>query len=353
MSGVPPTPLNWSTMCRTRNAVLVLWVALAAPGMSPATAQPPSRLLSQSYAVDPQHSTIEFVSRMLGMVKVRGRFRDYSATIVYDSAAPERSSVTAFIKVASLTTDMSFRDNHLKSPDFFDAEHYPTIAFESDRVERFRDGLIMHGTLTMHGVSRPITMPVHVILPPRMTPQTGQASTAFEAELRINRRDFGIAGTNKFNPDYNPEFTMLSDSVDIILELSAQREGFLNRRFAGRTPPSIADTVSKVLVARGIGSAIEEYRALRAAKPDAYNFKAGQLDALARSLVAQGRPREALELFKLNAETFPTSSGVVQGLAEGYANLDDREHALAMYERALQLDSTNTDAREMIRRLKT
>ena len=342
-------------MRQRRNAALVLLFALAASASSPAwlTAQAPSRLLSQSYAVDPQHSTIEFVSRMLGVVKVRGRFKDYSATIVYDSATPERSSVTAIIKVASLTTDMSFRDNHLKSPDFFDAEHYPTIAFESDRVERSGDNLVMHGTLTMHGVSRPITMPVHVVLPPRMTPQTGQASTAFEAELRINRQDFGIAGTNKFNPDYNPEFTMLSDSVDVILELSAQREGFLNRRFAGKTPPSIADTVSKVLVAKGIGSAIEEYRALRAAKPDAYNFKAGQLDALARSLVAQGRPRDALELFKLNAETFPTSSGVAQGLAEGYATLDDREHALAMYERALQLDSTNTDAREMIRRLKT
>lgn len=338
----------------SRHATLALSFALAAASLSPAnlTAQAPSRLLAQSYAVDPQHSTIEFVSRILGAVKVRGRFKEYSATIVYDSAAPERSSVTAIINVASLTTDMSFRDKHLKSPDFFDAEHFPTIAFESDRVDRSPDGLVMHGTLTMHGVSRPIAMPVHVVLPPRTMPATGQVGTAFEAELRVNRQDFGIAGTNKYNPDYNPATTILSDSVDIILELSADREGYLNRRFAGKTPPWIADTVSKVLAANGVASAIGVYRALRAAQPDAYNFKAGQLDVLARSLLAQGRQRDALELFKLNAETFPASSGVVQGVADGYAQVDDREHALSTYERALQLDSTNTDAREMIRRLK-
>jgi polyisoprenoid-binding protein YceI len=329
-------------------------LALVAIALSPARqmAQTPSRLLAQSYAVDPQHSTIEFVSRILGAVKVRGRFTDYAATIVYDSAAPERSSVSAIIKVASLTTDMSFRDRHLKSPDFFDVQRFPTIAFESDRVDRSADGLVMHGTLTLHGVSRPITMPIHVVLPPEVTPNTGQAGTAFEAQLRINRQDFGIAGTNKFNPDYDPATTILSDSVDVILELRAQRDGFLNRRFTGQTPPSIADTVGKVLVANGVESAVKVYKALRATQPSAYNFKSWQLDALARWTLAQGRPRDALALFKLNAEIFPASSGVAQGVAEGYAQLDDREHALLAYGRALRLDSTNTDAREMIRRLK-
>jgi polyisoprenoid-binding protein YceI len=336
------------------HVVLVLPLALCTVS-SPTRrlgAQSPSQLLGASYDVDPQHSTIEFVSRMLGAVKVRGRFKEYAATIVYDTLTPERSSVTAIINVASLTTDMSFRDRHLMSPDFFDAEHYPTISFLSERVDRAPDGLLVHGRLTMHGVTRPIAMPVRVDLAPQRTPATGQTGVAFEAQLRISRQDFGIAGTNKFNPDYNPATTLLSDSVDIILELSAQREGYLNRRFAGKTPPWIADTVSKTLNTLGIAPAIGTYRTLRASQPNAFNFKAGQLDVLARQLLAQGRAHDALELFKLNAETFPTSSGVVQGLADGYAQLDDREHALATYQRAFQLDSTNTSALEMIRHLK-
>ena len=316
-------------------------------------AQAPSRLLASSYEVDPQHSTIEFVTRMLGAVKVRGRFKDYTATIVYDTVAPERSSVSAIIKVASLTTDMSFRDKHLRSPDFFDAERFPTIVFQSDHVGRSADGLLVHGSLTMHGVTRSITLPVRVDLAPRITPETGQVGTAFEAQVRISRKDFGIAGTNKFNPDYNPAHTMLSDSVDIILELSADREGYLDRRFAGRTPPWIADTVSKVLSAQGIQAAAALYRNLHTSKPTAFNFSAGQLDVLARSLVAHGRSRDALELFRLNAETFPTSTGVMQSLADGYAQLDDRDRALSTYRQALQLDSTNTTAIEMIRHLET
>ena len=312
----------------------------------------PSQLLAECYDVDTQHSTVEFVTRMLGAVKVRGRFREYSATIVYDSLEPERSSVSAIINVASLTTDMGFRDKHLKSPDFFDAEHYPTIMFESQRVARVPGGLLVEGNLTMHGVTRPITLPVRVDLAPRLTPETGQVGTAFEADVRLSRQDFGIAGTNKYNPDYNPAFTMLSDSVDVILELSAMRPGYLDRRFSGRTPPSIADTIAKMLAARGVAAAVDLYRTLHAAQPNGYNFSAGQLDALARQLVAQGRARDALELFKLNAASFPTSSGAAQGLADGYAQLDDAEHALPAYVHAAQLDSTNTSALEMIRQLK-
>jgi polyisoprenoid-binding protein YceI len=336
-----------------RHAVLTLSFIVGTAALSPSrlAAQSASELLRQCYEVDSQHSTIEFVTRMLGLVKVRGRFTQYSASIVYDTAAPERSSVSAIINVASLTTDMSFRDKHLKSPDFFDAARFPTIAFRSDRVERATDGLAVHGSLTMHGITRPVTMAVRIDLPPTRDAESDQLSTAFEAQVRISQRDFGIAGTNKYNPDYSPSHTLLSDSVDVILELSAQREGYLNRRFAPRTPRWIADTLDKTLAASGIDSTVRLYHALHQSQPNAYNFKPFQLDALARKVLARGHPRDALELFKLNAEMFPMSSGVVQGLADGYALLGDRDHALTTYARALQLDSTNTSAIEMMRHL--
>src|SRR5471030_3268563 len=122
---------------------------------------------------------------MFGMVKVRGRFRDFDGTILYDPAHPERSSVTAVIKTESIDTDMSLRDTHLKSPDFFDAASFPAIVFQSERVTKRGRGFVAVGPLTMHGVTRQITLPIAVVLAPHTTPASGQASVAFEGSIRI------------------------------------------------------------------------------------------------------------------------------------------------------------------------
>ena len=86
-----------------------------------------------TYALDTAHTTIEFVGRHLMITKVRGRFSDVSGTIMVDEE-PERSHVEVEIKVASIDTGDSRRDDHLRGPDFFDAEKYPTITFRSNRV---------------------------------------------------------------------------------------------------------------------------------------------------------------------------------------------------------------------------
>ena len=315
-------------------------------------AQTPSQLLLESYNADQQHSSVAFIARVLNAVPVSGRFTEYDATIVLDTSRPERSSVTAIIQTPSLTTDVDRRDNHLKSPDFFDVVRYPTIVFQSDRVIRAPGGYVTTGRLTMHGVTRTVAIPIRTVLPPKTTEATGEVDVAFEGELRINRKHFGIAGGNAHNPDYSLPDWMLSDNVDIVIKVSAIREGYLNRHFTGRTPPSIADTVGRTLRARGIADAIRVYQTLRAEQPKAYDFSWGELDTLAHVLTAHGKLRDAMELFKLNAATFPTSTAVAQSMAEGYMLLDDRDHALATYERALQRDSTNTDAIEMIRHLK-
>jgi polyisoprenoid-binding protein YceI len=91
-------------------------------------------LASRSYEIDLDHSSIAFVSHILGLVRVRGRFTDYQGTIVYDSAHPESSTVTAVINAASISTDMPFGDTHLKTADF-DVKTFPTIEFKSRRVE--------------------------------------------------------------------------------------------------------------------------------------------------------------------------------------------------------------------------
>src|SRR2546425_8585067 len=87
-----------------------------------------------TYAIDAAHTSVEFVGRHLMITKVRGRFPEVSGTITVDED-PERSHVEVELKVASLDTRNADRDMHLRSPDFFDAERYPTITFTSTRVD--------------------------------------------------------------------------------------------------------------------------------------------------------------------------------------------------------------------------
>jgi polyisoprenoid-binding protein YceI len=324
-------------------------LALVVIASSIVRAQSPAQLALQRYSVDPMHSTVGFATTLLGGVKVRGRFNEYDATIVFDPAHPERSSVSAIIQAKSINTDMKFRDDHLRSPDFFDVDHYPTIQFVSERVVPRRGLAIVSGTLTMHGVSRAISFPAKMALAPYKVGTT--VGVAFAAELRINRKDFGIAGTNKFNPDYNPLTNMLSDSVDILLEVDAIREGYADRRLAGGTPPGIADTVNRVLVARGIDAAVSTYRALHSSQPTMFDFTPYQLDLLGHQLAERGELANAVVVHRLNVEQYADSAGVLESLAESQALGNDGAGALTTYRRAMAKFPQSANAREMVRRL--
>src|SRR4030066_1497163 len=90
-------------------------------------------LWAQTFQIDPVHSSVGFSIRHI-VSNVKGRFTDFSGTVVYDSLKIESSSVNVTIKTASIDTDNEKRDGHLKSPDFFEAEKYPEISFKSTKV---------------------------------------------------------------------------------------------------------------------------------------------------------------------------------------------------------------------------
>lgn len=314
-----------------------------------AGAQTAAELAAQRYDVDPMHSTIGFATTLMRAVKVRGRFNVYDATIICDPKHPERSSVTAVIQAKSINTDMDFRDDHLRSPDFFGVEQFPTIEFTSDAVMPRRGGVTIAGTLTMHGVSRHISFPAKMVLAPYTVGST--RGVAFSAELRLSRKDYAIAGTNKFNPDYDPLTNMLADSVDILLELDAIRGGFATRTLGGGTPRGVADTLNRVLHARGAAETINTYRTLRSAQPAAFDFSSWQLDLLGRQLAERGELPAAIAILRLNADQFPDSAGVLEALAEAQALSNDVPGSLATYRRALTRFPKSTSAQEMVRHL--
>lgn len=325
-----------------------VWVCVAMTGSAgAASAQAPAYLVTHAYDVDAQHSSVAFSVTILGAVKVRGRFTDYESTLIYDPAHPERSSVSTVIQAPSLTTDMSFRDNHLRTPDFFDVKQFPTIEFSSDRVTATKGGLSVSGTLTLHGVSQHVTFPAAVVLPPTSNPWATQVG--FSAELRISRQAFGIAGTNKFNSSFNPLASMISDSVDIRLDLFAQRENYTDRVLGLGKPPGVADTVRRELDAHGVEPALGLYQRLRAEQPAAFEFGAGQLDLIGHRLAEQGRVSDAIRVLRFNADLVAETSGVLESLGSALALANDRAGALATYRRALDRFPGSAGARAMAR----
>jgi polyisoprenoid-binding protein YceI len=145
-----------------------------------------SGFAGERYEFDQKDSKIKFqISHLFG--KARGQFHRFSGTIDLDREQPERSSVSAKIDVGSIDTGIKKRDDHLRSPEFFDAEKFPAITFKSKSVKRTgeRAGDVT-GDLTMHGVTREIVL--HVQMLPAGNERTyWKVSTA-----PLNRRDFNL-----------------------------------------------------------------------------------------------------------------------------------------------------------------
>jgi polyisoprenoid-binding protein YceI len=142
------------------------------------------------YTVDAAHTSVEFVGRHLMITKVRGRFPDVSGTITI-ADEPEQSHVEVEIGVASIDTGNRDRDNHLRSADFFDVDHHPTITFSSTKVEATRSGAwLVTGDLTVRGVAHLVTLQVD--FDGAGTSPVGDERIAFSAAAEVDREDWGL-----------------------------------------------------------------------------------------------------------------------------------------------------------------
>lgn len=148
-------------------------------------------MATTTWALDPAHSEIQFKIKHLMITNVTGQFQQFSGDVVTegDDFATARVNFTA--DVNSINTNNEQRDGHLKSPDFFDAVTYPQISFTSSRMEKKGDDeYVLHGDLTMHGVTKPVELNVeHGGI---MQDPYGNTKAGFELNGKINRKDFGL-----------------------------------------------------------------------------------------------------------------------------------------------------------------
>jgi polyisoprenoid-binding protein YceI len=162
---------------------------------------------ADTFKVDPVHSFVLFSVQHLGIANTYGRFNDISGTVVFDKNNPSKSSVELSVPVESLDTHNSIRDRSVKSPDFFDAKQFPTMTFKSTKVEGTGNTLKVSGDLTIHGVTKPMTVDFK---------KGGEGKGVFgemrgggETHFTIRRSDFGM----------NFEQGAVGDEVNITLSL--------------------------------------------------------------------------------------------------------------------------------------
>jgi polyisoprenoid-binding protein YceI len=184
-----------------------------------------------TWEFDPVHSAIEFENVYLGILTVRGRFKQAEAQLDLDEVEPTRSSISATIDAASIETHNQRRDDTLRSADYLDAERFPTIAFQSKRVERRGDRFGVIGVLTIHGVSREVEL--DTLFNGEIVDGRGICRRGFTASVTIARSDFGV---HVNAPEPMPTS---GESVRILLEVACIKRDEGKRDEA--TPPVSAN----------------------------------------------------------------------------------------------------------------
>lgn len=173
-------------------------------------------MAKNNWNVDPTHTGIHFSVRHMVVAKVRGRFSKYSVDLKLDGEDLTQSTVTATIDAASIDTGTAQRDDHLRSPDFFDAEKYPELRFQSTRIERVSDEQYrLVGNLTIRDTTREVTFDVEY--GGRAKDPWGNERAGFFAKGSIDRKDFGLG----WNQVLETGGVLVGDKVELELELEA------------------------------------------------------------------------------------------------------------------------------------
>jgi polyisoprenoid-binding protein YceI len=173
---------------------------------------------ADNYMLDSDHTSVGFSVKHLMVSKVSGSFAEVSGSLVYDAEEPAASSVEVTIKTASIDTNNDDRDAHLRSWDFFYAEKYPEITFESTSVATEGDAWVVTGKLTMHGTSRLVSIPFTVNGP--VIDPWGKTRMGIEAEtITLDRKDFGLT----WNKALETGGVAVGDEVKISIDFEAVR----------------------------------------------------------------------------------------------------------------------------------
>jgi polyisoprenoid-binding protein YceI len=171
-----------------------------------------------TWAVDPAHSKVGFAVKHMGIATVRGEFTEFQGTLeIGEDLASAKAHGT--VKVQSVDTNEQQRDEHLRSPDFFDAEQFPELSFDSTKVEAVDDETFrITGNLTIHGVTNEIVL--HAETLGTDVDPWGNERVGLEVTGQLSRGDYGM----KFNQALGSGNMLVADKVNLALDVSAVKQ---------------------------------------------------------------------------------------------------------------------------------
>ena len=171
---------------------------------------------ADTYTIDPAHTGVGFAARHFGINTVKGKFNDFTGKLVMDGDALKEAVAT--IQVQSIDTGVAQRDNHLRTPDFFDAKSHPTITFKSKRVENSGNQLTMIGDFTLRGVTKELRLPLMLSKP--IKDPWGNTRVGLETKAKLNRKDYGI----KYNDVLETGIAAVGDEIEIEINAEAIKD---------------------------------------------------------------------------------------------------------------------------------
>ncbi len=306
--------------------------------------RPVSPRIPEVYTVDRSHSLLDFTVRLVGLNRVRGRFEDWRADFTYDAANPAASSVTFVAEVGSVDTGVGQRDEHLRGSDFFDAERFPRIRFQSTSVTPRGDDLLIAGDLTIRDVTRRIEFTAEPLFPEQRDP-FGNRRIVFGAAVTLDRTDYGVSGPRFWS-------SAIADAVTIDMEIAGRIWNYSELGFGSRDA-IIGPRLAAAADSGRLDGAIARTRSELANEADSSRFPtAAEIRTAAMRSYQKQRLDDAIKIFELGFATagarWPAEPRVVNliGFAEVLYRSGNVTAAGARIAEALRVDSTNTQAAE-------
>ena len=180
-----------------------------------ALAAPFAAAQTSTWNIDPAHSSVDFTVKHMALSNVHGHFGGLKGSITLNDSDITKSSVTVTIDTTTVDTGMGMRDNDLKSANYFDTAQFPTATFTSTSVSGSAGHLTVNGNLTLHGITRPVTLDVEGPAGP-VTGMDKKPHNGYSATTTLKRKDFGVGAKTPDN--------IVSDEITLTIDLDAAKQ---------------------------------------------------------------------------------------------------------------------------------
>lgn len=303
--------------------------------------------IHEFYPIENSHSYIEFSVKYMGFAMVKGRFQKFKGTFKYDENDISKTSVSLWIDVNSIDTDHDRRDKDLKSEDWFDAEKFPNITFVSKQIITTESGFELTGNLTIKTFTREVVIKMNQASG-ILKDIRGDSQVIFTGETTIDRTDFGVQGERW--SAVKEGITGVADEIKIEVSILGKQinEGNFKNRVRNETRPQ--GRIYKAISQNGVQAGLHIYEEMMVDSES--NLDSRTLNIAGIMLLKEGKINEAIEVFRRNVEEFSDEADLYNSLAEALAVSGNLEEAKINYQKTLEKDANNQNAREILRHLK-